>query len=547
MSASTAKTGAAKGTASAPPTNGTTTPVPHEPPADGKAPAAAKPDKAAYDAEQEKIKAEIDALQATLSVVRDKIGGAAGKGALGERRKALRDELDGLRGQQSANKASRGKILDQVKSIQDEIQKKIKDLNAAKAKAPFKTVADVDAHVRTLEKQVESGSMRVVDEKRALQEIQQLKRSRRTVEGFQAAQAAIDADRARLDALRAQLDDPEFRAAADRYDALKAELDAIRKADDEAYAGRSRLFAERDELQARLNALYDQKRESARLHRDANDRYWAKVNEDRARRAERARAQRAADELAKRQETARRLREEAEAPAFQAEIEDCQTLIDYFSGKSGGAAPELRTAAAAAAPKDAAAVAGVPRLEIRKVESAPEGAIVRKKKGEEEADYFVAGKAKKGRKQGQAPRERAPPAEGDKLHVPFATLSALLTLSIPPPASHGDVPRVVADLGTKKAWFEANQKRVTQENVARAEAEIRRLTGRAGGAQEGEGEGEGEEDPNAVLPPNGGGERPSELPPTPHVDDVKSLPVPSEAVDDKLEAVAEAGEAEAAS
>ena len=60
------------------------------------------------------------------NVVRDKIGGASGKGTLNERRKALRDELDEIRGQQSNNKASRGKILDQVKTIQDGIQKKVR-------------------------------------------------------------------------------------------------------------------------------------------------------------------------------------------------------------------------------------------------------------------------------------------------------------------------------------------------------------------------------------------------------------------------------------
>jgi hypothetical protein len=38
------------------------------------------------------------------------------------------------------------------------------------------------------------------------------------------------------------------------------------------------------------------------------------------------------------------------------------------------------------------------------------------------------------------------------------------------------VPRVVEDLKTKKAWFEANQARVTAEAIAKAEAEIQRLT-----------------------------------------------------------------------
>jgi hypothetical protein len=42
-----------------------------------------------------------------------------------ERRKALRAELDELRNQQANGKNSRGRILDQVKAIQETISKKV--------------------------------------------------------------------------------------------------------------------------------------------------------------------------------------------------------------------------------------------------------------------------------------------------------------------------------------------------------------------------------------------------------------------------------------
>ena len=48
------------------------------------------------------------------------------KGGLGnERRTTLRAELDELRSQQSGNKASRGKIFEQMKTLQEGIQKKV--------------------------------------------------------------------------------------------------------------------------------------------------------------------------------------------------------------------------------------------------------------------------------------------------------------------------------------------------------------------------------------------------------------------------------------
>ncbi|KAF8076396.1 hypothetical protein FPV67DRAFT_1573622 [Lyophyllum atratum] len=491
--------------------------------------AGAKPDKKVYDAEQETIKRDIDALQVKLSAVRDKISLATKSGPGNDRRAALRTELDGIRGQQSNNKMSRGKAIDQVKALQDGIQKKVKDLQAARAKAQFKTVADVDAYIKTLEKQVESGNMKLVDEKRALQEISTSKRNRRIVESFQADQESIEADRATLEELRKQIEDPEAKALSDRYDTIKAELNEIQKEGDEAYAGRSKLFAERDNIQAQLNTLFNQKRESAHQFRESNDRYWNKVNEDRARRAEKARTQRAAEEAQKKQEIAERLREEAEIPAFQAQIEDCQTLIDFLSGKNTGNVT-FKSAPLFARTE----VAGVPKLEIRQVEAAPEGSIVRQKKNVDEESYFVGGKGKGKGKRGasKAADPNAPPASPSTanapLNLPLPTLSALLSLSISPPASAADVPRVVEDLTTKKIWFEANQARVTAENVAKAESDIKRLT---------------KDVQSSDVPPVAGGEYPKEPTPTPQVGDV---PVPEPPIPAALEKVDTVLEQEAA-
>jgi len=300
----------------------------------------------------------------------------------------------------------------------------------------------------------------------------------------------------------------------------------LKKEEDEVYAGRSKLFDERDRLQAEINVLFNQKRESAQAYRDANDRYWNKINEERARRAERLRAQRAAEEAQKRKENAERLREEAEIPAFQAQIEDCQTLIDHFSGKSSGVVT-LRNGPLS--PK--AEVTGVPKLELRKVESAEDaGLVARKKKGDEET-YFVGGKGKnKGKKGPVKTVDGTSDSNGPtspissastQLNVPLATLSALMSLSIPPPASNADVPRVIEDLKTKKSWYEANQARVTAENIAKAEAEIKRLALKDGPADV---------------------EFPVEPTSTPSVGDVPTAGVSSEEVVDKLEVVQEGAE-----
>ena len=381
--------------------------------------------------------------------------------------------------------------------------------------------------------------MKLAEEKRALQEIRTTKRNRKVVEGFEAEQASIDADRAKVGELSAELDDPASQAISKRYDDIKGELDELKKESDEAYAGRSKLFEERDKIQSALNALFTEKREQVQRFREANDSYYTKLNEDRARRAEKARAQRAAEEAEKKKAIAEQLLEEAQVPAFQAEIQDCQTLIDYFSGTTTTTTFTLGSLA----PKTE--LAGVPKLDIRKVEDAPEGAVIRKKKGEVEESYFIAGKPKaKGQKGPKAngsskPKEtketngEAPVSatSSGSLNVPLPTLSALLVLSIPPPASNADVPRLIEDLNTKKAWFEANQARVTASNIAKAEAEIQRLSKSDAPAQEG------------TL-----AEEPAEPTATPQAGDVPVVPVASEDVVENLEEVkAKEDETEASS
>lgn len=316
---------------------------------------------------------------------------------------------------------------------------------------------------------------------------------------------------------------------SERYDKIKTELDSLKAADDEARAGRDKVYDEFRTLKTQLDESWNKKKESAKNYREAGDRYYKKAQEERARRQERFVAERKAAENEKKKEIALRLREEASVPAFQADIEDCQTLIDTLtaklSGGSGAISPSPNSATGLAPRSE---IVGVPKLETRTVDAPAEGLVARKKKGEEETNYFVAKKRvpPPSKSNGKAPTPiktdsleppSSPATPSDaKLNLPYSTLSALLQLSIPPPTSVSDVPRAVEDLKTKKAWFEANQARVTKENITKADAEIKRLEAA-----------------------DANGEYPIEPAPTPAASSKVSDPVPSEAVVDELETVKE--------
>jgi hypothetical protein len=183
------------------------------------------------------------------------------------------------------------------------------------------------------------------------------------------------------------------------------------------------------------------------------------------------------------------MREEARIPAFAREIEDCGVLIGWFGGKFGGKVPQVN-----AATDEARVVAGVKELELRKVEDEPVGVVLDKKSEPEDPWASLAGTGgKKGKKGKKAPvaadssaDASAPPAStanpNAPVNLPYSLLTAILNLSIPPPSNAADVQRCVSDLEHKKAWFEANQKRKTEEEVARVEAVVKRMLKKANGA-----------------------------------------------------------------
>lgn len=433
-----------------------------------------RPDQKHHNNEMDRLRSEIDQTHAKIAQIRAALSGEATTDTpAGKRRAALKEELNELRLQQAGRKGTRGKLFDELKQVQDDISNKVKALQQAKSKAPFKSTSELDSQIARIEAQIESGSMKIVDERRALNEVSMLKKSRKSVEQFGAQQAEIDNLRAHVEELRSSLDDPEMAAANKRYEAIKAELDNIAKEQEKLYGNRSKLAAQRTQLSKRLDELHQARRDRLSAYHAENDKYFARVHAERERRQEAQRKEREDAEKARREAELQAMREDASAPAFAKEIEDCDQLIRYFSGASESDVKKDQTVGPARS-------GSLPELpEPPKPDtSVPEGAVVAKKKGEEE-DYFAGsgsskkkGKGKKGSKATASGGADESSSGSGSLNVPFGMLSALLSLSIPPPANQADLPRVVDNIKLKREYFVTNQPHQTQENIRKVEEKI---------------------------------------------------------------------------
>lgn len=204
-----------------------------------------------------------------------------------------------------------------------------------------------------------------------------------------------------------------------------------------------------------------------------------KLTDDRAKRDEKYKAERRAKEDSKRAEINERLLEEAQAPAFEREIEDCRNLILFFQQRIG-LAPSSFSSSSNGSLFARPEVKGVPKLEVRKVDAseAPKGTVLKKKAEQEEESWGgLSGGGKKGKKggrKGAASPAPAPAAEGEdavpapayaaageKLNLPLGTLTGLMSLGISAPVTTGEVQTTIESLELKKKYFTDNTVRLS--------------------------------------------------------------------------------------
>lgn len=312
---------------------------------------------------------------------------------------------------------------------------------------------EVDREIQRLEKQVDAGTMKLVDEKKALAEISSLRKQRKGFAGFEEAQKGIDDVKAQIAELRKGMDNPEAKALSERYNAIAKELDDIKAEQDEAYKGisalrdeRTKLHADQQEKYTAMRDIKDQFHKARLAYRDHEQEQWRQ-------RQERQKAERDAYQKEKRRKIADKKLEEASEPAYMDEILTAGGLIRYFDPSAPGASKVLR------GPSGFAAEAR------RTVDSSDiKGTRVSKKEDREE-NYFMGTSGKKGKK-GKRGNAESPapstPTEG-KFNLSMGVIEELAKVNVEPPMNQSDVPSVVEKLKTKLEHWKADQDKKTKE------------------------------------------------------------------------------------
>ncbi|CCG82146.1 Putative uncharacterized protein [Taphrina deformans PYCC 5710] len=422
-----------------------------------------KPDEDEFKKNLSKAEAELKTVNDNLNKVRAKIDGSDGKGG-SPKTQELKKQLDSIKEKQASIKGSKAKVFEQVRSLEESIKRKIADSQASKKKLPYKSSAEIDSKIAELEKQVDSGKLKLVDEKKYLQEISQLKRAKKSFTEANSSQSSIDAEKKQVEELRKQIDDPESKALSKQYDEVKAELDSLRGEQDVAYKSRQKLYDERNSLSAKSKEIYLNIKGLKDTYYQGKKASIAYEKDQRQKRYDAQKAERDAYEKQKRLEQANKKMEEAREPAYEVEIMTCNNLIRYFDPTTAG---DVKTGGFAKS------FAGGRTLDIRSVEAPADGVVLQPKKNRDaEESYFVGGKGKKKGVKAESKKD-------EKFNLSIGTIQELGTVNVQAPLNASEVPSTVEKLKEKLDWYKSHQAAETEKRVAKAQKEVDALNAAA--------------------------------------------------------------------
>ncbi|KAI0159589.1 hypothetical protein GGR57DRAFT_430242 [Xylariaceae sp. FL1272] len=424
-----------------------------------------KPNQEAFNQELAKAEKEYQDALAKYNAAKTKVNDAtpnSNKDAptpTQKRRQELIAQLNEIRTKQGVGKNARNSKTDQMKRLDEQLKNRIAEQKTARGKLAYKSTDELERAISGLDQQVNTGMMKLVDEKKALVEISNLKKQRKNFTQIDTMQKDIDDLKHKIKDIKDSMDDPEARALSDQYNKIQAELDTIKAEQDSAFKNLSGLRDERTKWQTEQSAKWQVIKQIKDNYYAAKKAHgeWEREAKQKAR--ERQKAEREKYENEKKMERAQKMLQEASDPAYLEEIRRAISLLNFFDPSSASTekAPLL-------------ASSGMTAQATRKVDdSGLKGTkLVRKEDRDEEYLPATSKKGKKGKKGGAT-------AEKSGFSCPPSVMEDCGFVGVDPPMSTAAVPETVEKIKGKLAEWKADQQAQTQRNIEKAKKEIEKL------------------------------------------------------------------------
>jgi uncharacterized coiled-coil DUF342 family protein len=377
---------------------------------------------------------EIEKIKEGRQKVQDQIDGAmsdpVSKAALQE----ARAKMNGYKTQKGAlieeKKAMRAQ-LDQAKNQTDKI---IKDKKDARNNVRFSTLQEIEAEIAKLQKQQETTTMTLQDEKKLVREMDTLQISKKFVADLKSKDVAMEGVKEQRKTIGQQIaaKDKEIDALSPLIDEIMVTIKAMNDTDSTKRDAIQGLFKERDVFKKDMGIKLKEKdaiRDEFRTQNNAWFNYQRAVRAQKQIQYEDEKKERAEEKKAY---LVLQEEEEAKKIPYEAEQALCDFLADYLERTYLGKSEE----------KDG----NEKKADVVAVTDDPFAGLKPVKKSDEDSEYFGKGKGKK-------KRVRAAKVNAGPFTLSVDSFEQFGLIKMSPPTSVDQVANSVKELREKKEWF----------------------------------------------------------------------------------------------
>lgn len=349
--------------------------------------------------------------------------------------------------------------LSKLKDGQASVKKQFENVRNTKSKLGYSHSSEIDKKIEEIEKKISTGGISLFDEKKLVQEISSLKRSKKAVEELSNVVDNAKQIQENVDDIRNEVTD-----LTKKRDEIFKKIKSAREESDKKTAvikkklsENEKLIEERNKLSKTLKEIIDERDVLYKKHNYSRDEFYAWQRIDQQRKQESYKAKAEEEKKAKILAKAEKAREEAEVPVFIDEINTCVSLIDLLSVYVKN---ETKTETRPEEVK-----------EMTLSTKIPDNVVEFKKPDDDDSFFFNikgsndSNKKKKNNKQSQTKR----------FVFDIETLRLFDRIDITCPTDEKSVPATVEKIREKHKWYLDNQVLETEKKKKIAEERISRL------------------------------------------------------------------------
>lgn len=355
----------------------------------------------------------------------------AGKSALQE----ARGIMNGFKTEKNALIEQKKAMRSQLEQAKSQTDKLIKDKKDARGNVKFGSVEEINKEIAKLQRQQETTSMTLNEEKKILKEMDALQGSKKFVADLKNKDGALDSVKEQRKSIFAELSakDKEIDALSEKINEVMVTLKAMNEKDSGKRDAIQGLFKERDEFRKQMGLKLKEKDAIRDDFRAKNNAWFNFQRGIRAQKQLQYEEEKKSRDEEKAAYEAKKEEEEAKKIPYEAEQALCDFLADYLE-RTYLSKPED-----ADADKDE-------KKDVIAVKDDPFAGFKAhtKKEGEE---FFGKGKGKKKRVRAAKKQESGP------FTISVDTFEQFGLIKMSPPTAVDQVAKSVSDLREKKEWY----------------------------------------------------------------------------------------------